>query len=102
MSNQTSPLIPARSHGTTVQYVLIPVAAVIIVGITGLLAIYFRRKKRLDQLRHQLIPVYTYDPSEVYWDAEDSMDEEQELKELLTTDAHTFHGQLSLRNSLST
>ncbi|KAK1169262.1 small integral membrane protein 29-like [Acipenser oxyrinchus oxyrinchus] len=100
MSNQTSPLIPARSHGTTVQYVLIPVAVVIIMGITGLLVMH--QKNLLDQLRHQLIPVYTYDPSEIYWDAEDSMDEEQELKELLNTDAHTFHGQLSLRNSLST
>ncbi|XP_026881084.1 small integral membrane protein 29 isoform X1 [Electrophorus electricus] len=32
--------------------------------------LYLRRKQRIDRLRHQLLPVYTYDPSEELNEAE--------------------------------
>ncbi|TKS76878.1 hypothetical protein D9C73_010968 [Collichthys lucidus] len=34
---------------------------------------YIRKKKRIDRLRHQLLPVYTYDPSEELNEAEQEM-----------------------------
>uniref|UniRef100_A0A8D3DVY8 Uncharacterized protein n=1 Tax=Scophthalmus maximus TaxID=52904 RepID=A0A8D3DVY8_SCOMX len=34
---------------------------------------YIRKKRRIDRLRHQLLPVYTYDPSEELIEAEQEM-----------------------------
>ncbi|CAG04035.1 unnamed protein product, partial [Tetraodon nigroviridis] len=34
---------------------------------------YIRKRKRIDRLRHQLLPVYTYDPAEELNEAEQEM-----------------------------
>ncbi|KAK5867181.1 hypothetical protein PBY51_011696 [Eleginops maclovinus] len=45
---------------------------------------YFRRKSRLDELRHRMIPLYTYDAAEEQdqWDDADR-EEDEELAEPL-------------------
>ncbi|XP_077570187.1 uncharacterized protein smim29 isoform X3 [Stigmatopora nigra] len=35
--------------------------------------LYIRKKRRLDRLRHQLLPIYSYDPSEEVNEAEQEM-----------------------------
>ncbi|XP_028662901.1 small integral membrane protein 29-like [Erpetoichthys calabaricus] len=97
MNNKTTTdtVLAKPSYRATIHYILIVAIAVLTLGILLILVIYFRKRKRLDQLRHKLIPVYTYDPSEDYGDDLDSTDEE-------LMDEQQFNGRLLLRNSIST
>ncbi|KAI4877853.1 hypothetical protein NFI96_026182 [Prochilodus magdalenae] len=52
------------SNDVPVGYVLIPFFLITLIGIIAAAVMYLRRKQRIDRLRHQLLPVYTYDPSE--------------------------------------
>ncbi|XP_026881085.2 small integral membrane protein 29 isoform X2 [Electrophorus electricus] len=53
-----------------VSYVLVPFFSLTVIGIIVAAVLYLRRKQRIDRLRHQLLPVYTYDPSEELNEAE--------------------------------
>uniref|UniRef100_A0A8C1LSJ1 Small integral membrane protein 29 n=1 Tax=Cyprinus carpio TaxID=7962 RepID=A0A8C1LSJ1_CYPCA len=58
------------SGDTAVSYVLVPFFLITALGIVAAVVMYIRRKRRIDRLRHQLLPVYTYDPTEELNEAE--------------------------------
>ncbi|XP_008317387.1 uncharacterized protein C3orf18 homolog [Cynoglossus semilaevis] len=69
MNSTTQP--PAISDGdAAVTYVLVPFFLITIIGIAVAVILYVRRKRRIDRLRHQLLPIYSYDPSEELHEAE--------------------------------
>ncbi|XP_035243256.1 small integral membrane protein 29-like [Anguilla anguilla] len=47
-----------------IHYVLLPIFFIAIVGVSAAGVLYMSKKRRIDRLRHQLVPVYTYDPLE--------------------------------------
>ncbi|KAL7864519.1 hypothetical protein AOLI_G00159390 [Acnodon oligacanthus] len=58
------------NDNVSVGYVLLPFFLITLIGIIVAAVMYVRRKQRIDRLRHQLLPVYTYDPSEELSEAE--------------------------------
>ncbi|KAI3357532.1 hypothetical protein L3Q82_015942, partial [Scortum barcoo] len=56
-----------------VGYVLVPFLLITIIGVAAAVVMYIRKRRRIDRLRHQLLPVYTYDPSEELNEAEQEM-----------------------------
>ncbi|XP_062397592.1 small integral membrane protein 29 [Sardina pilchardus] len=71
--NSTTQPPSIADKDVAVGYVLVPLFLVTIIGIVTAVVLYIRRKRRLDRLRHQLLPVYTYDPSEEVNEAEQEM-----------------------------
>lgn len=71
--NSTTQPPSIADKDVAVGYVLVPFFLVTIIGIVTAVVLYIRRKRRLDRLRHQLLPVYTYDPSEEVNEAEQEM-----------------------------
>ncbi|KAM8753934.1 small integral membrane protein 29 isoform 1-T2 [Acanthopagrus schlegelii] len=72
MNSTTEP--PAIIDGdVAVGYVLVPFLLITIIGVAAAVVMYIRKKRRIDRLRHQLLPVYTYDPSEELNEAEQEM-----------------------------
>ncbi|KAG7231118.1 hypothetical protein INR49_027158, partial [Caranx melampygus] len=72
----TSPL--NHKPGFPGYYALIPLVLLILIGCVVALVIYLRRKARLDELRHRLIPLYSYDPAEQQ-DWSDREDDPEEM-----------------------
>lgn len=68
--NSTTEPPPSPGGDEAVAYVLVPFLLITIIGIAAAVIMYIRRKRRIDRLRHQLLPVYTYDPSEELNEAE--------------------------------
>ncbi|XP_041651245.1 small integral membrane protein 29-like isoform X2 [Cheilinus undulatus] len=85
--NHTTPHIspPSANHGFNGYYVLIAFLLLTLTGCVVAMVVYIRRKTRLDELRHRLIPLYSYDPAEEQdeWGDEDKEDEDEELAEPL-------------------
>ncbi|KAJ8257457.1 hypothetical protein GJAV_G00185810 [Gymnothorax javanicus] len=71
--NTTTQPPPTVDGDEAVSYVLVPFLLVTIIGIVAAVVMYLRKKRRIDRLRHQLLPVYTYDPSEELNEAEQEM-----------------------------
>ncbi|XP_062248152.1 small integral membrane protein 29 [Platichthys flesus] len=72
MNSTTQP--PATVDGNvSASYVLVPFFLITIIGIVAAVVMYIRKKRRMDRLRHQLLPVYTYDPSEELNEVEQEM-----------------------------
>ncbi|KAM9341831.1 small integral membrane protein 29-like [Pholidichthys leucotaenia] len=80
MNNSTTQA-PATAGGNgVVVYVLVPFLLLTVTGIAVALVMYIRRRRRTDRLRHQLLPIYSYDPSEevneveqeMFWGEEDT------------------------------
>uniref|UniRef100_A0A3B5BA72 Small integral membrane protein 29 n=1 Tax=Stegastes partitus TaxID=144197 RepID=A0A3B5BA72_9TELE len=69
MNNSTTEP-PPTDRDVSVAYVLVPFLLITVIGIAAAVIMYIRRKRRVDRLRHQLLPVYTYDPSEELNEAE--------------------------------
>ncbi|XP_038668206.1 uncharacterized protein C3orf18 homolog isoform X3 [Scyliorhinus canicula] len=44
--------------------VLVPVGIITILALTVVMVLYIRKRKRLEKLRHQLMPMYNFDPGE--------------------------------------
>ncbi|XP_074534143.1 small integral membrane protein 29-like [Halichoeres trimaculatus] len=57
-------LPPSDKPGFPGYYVLIPFLLLTLAGCVLAMVVYIRRRKRLDELRHRLIPLYSYDPAE--------------------------------------
>ncbi|XP_063065452.1 small integral membrane protein 29 [Engraulis encrasicolus] len=72
MNSTTQPPV-VMDTSATVASVLVPLFLITIIGIVTAVVLYIRRKRRLDRLRHQLLPVYTYDPTEEVNEAEQEM-----------------------------
>ncbi|CAJ1084772.1 small integral membrane protein 29 [Xyrichtys novacula] len=70
MSNSTTQPPVIFNGDVAVGYVLVPFFLITIIGIAAAVVMYIRKKRRVDRLRHQLLPVYTYDPSEELNEAE--------------------------------
>ncbi|XP_074537651.1 small integral membrane protein 29 [Halichoeres trimaculatus] len=70
MSNNTTQPPDIFDGNVAVGYVLVPFFLITIIGIAAAVVMYIRKKRRVDRLRHQLLPVYTYDPSEELNEAE--------------------------------
>ncbi|XP_029012296.1 small integral membrane protein 29 [Betta splendens] len=69
MNSTTQP--PTDINGdVAVSYVLVPFVLITVFGIAAAVVMYLRKRKRIDRLRHQLFPVYSYDPSEELIEAE--------------------------------
>lgn len=60
-------------EGAGVGMVLVPFGIITVIGLAVVVLLYIRKKKRLEKLRHQLMPMYNFDP------AEEQDDLEQEL-----------------------
>ncbi|KAJ8016723.1 hypothetical protein DPEC_G00010290 [Dallia pectoralis] len=104
MNSTTQP--PATIDGdVAISSVLVPFFLITFIGIAAAVVMYVRKKRRIDRLRHQLLPVYTYDPSEelheveqeMLWKEEDtkvvkgwarSYQQQQQQRPLLMKDAH--------------
>ncbi|XP_010889728.1 small integral membrane protein 29 isoform X2 [Esox lucius] len=72
MNSTTQP--PATIDGdVAVSSVLVPFFLITFIGIAAAVVMYVRKKRRIDRLRHQLLPVYTYDPSEELHEVEQEM-----------------------------
>lgn len=71
--NSTTPTPAIVKEDVAVVYVLVPFFLITIFGIAAAVAMYIRKRRRLDRLRHQLLPVYSYDPSEELNEAEQEM-----------------------------
>ncbi|KAM9352689.1 uncharacterized protein C3orf18-like [Symphorus nematophorus] len=82
--NHTTPHIstPDPKPGFRGYYALIPFALLTVIGCIVATVVYIRRRSRLDELRHRLIPLYTYDPTEEQ-DWGDYAKEDEELAEPL-------------------
>lgn len=70
MNSSTTPSPTTPDGEVAVGYVLIPFLLITVIGIAAAAVMYIRRKRRIDRLRHQLLPVYTYDPAEELSEAE--------------------------------
>ncbi|XP_061699929.1 small integral membrane protein 29 [Syngnathoides biaculeatus] len=70
--NSTTPS-PTINGDVAVSYVLVPFFLITVIGIAAAVILYIRKKRRLDRLRHQLLPIYSYDPSEEVNEAEQEM-----------------------------
>ncbi|XP_059190817.1 small integral membrane protein 29-like [Centropristis striata] len=84
--NQTTPHIlpPNPRPGFPGYYALIPFIFLTLIGCVVAVVVYIRRQSRLDALRHRLIPLYSYDPTEEQDEWPDaSREEEEELAEPL-------------------
>ncbi|XP_041084748.1 small integral membrane protein 29-like isoform X1 [Polyodon spathula] len=54
-------------------YILVPFLFITVIGIAVAGVMYVQKKRRVDRLRHQLLPMYTYDPSEELGEAEQEL-----------------------------
>ncbi|XP_010894388.1 uncharacterized protein C3orf18 [Esox lucius] len=60
-------------EGAGMGMVLVPFGIITVIGLALVVMLYIRKRKRLEKLRHQLMPMYSFDP------AEEQDDLEQEL-----------------------
>ncbi|XP_031723551.1 uncharacterized protein LOC116394526 isoform X3 [Anarrhichthys ocellatus] len=84
--NHTTPHIspPNPKPGFPGYYALIILVLLLLIGCVIAMVLYIRRRSRLDELRHRLIPLYSYDPAEEQEEWEDAgREEEEELSEPL-------------------
>ncbi|KAF1386886.1 hypothetical protein PFLUV_G00099510 [Perca fluviatilis] len=83
--NSTTPHISPPNHkpGFPGYYALIPFVLLILIGCVLAMVVYIRRKSRLDELRHRMIPLYSYDAAEEQEEWKDAGREEEELTEPL-------------------
>uniref|UniRef100_A0A8C6SX36 Chromosome 3 open reading frame 18 n=1 Tax=Neogobius melanostomus TaxID=47308 RepID=A0A8C6SX36_9GOBI len=44
--------------------VLVPFGIITVIGLAVAIMLYIRKRKRLEKLRHQLMPMYNFDPAE--------------------------------------
>ncbi|KAM9786321.1 small integral membrane protein 29 [Neosynchiropus ocellatus] len=100
--NTTTHPPPIIDGDVAVGYVLVPFFLVTVAGIAAAVVMYIRKRRRMDRLRHQLLPIYTYDPSEelneveqeLLWGEEDTRIVQgwakgyQQRRPLLTKDAN--------------
>ncbi|XP_020362186.1 small integral membrane protein 29-like [Oncorhynchus nerka] len=72
MNSTTQPPAPI-DRDVAVSSLLVPFFLITFIGIAAAVVLYVRKKRRIDRLRHQLLPVYTYDPSEELHEVEQEM-----------------------------
>ncbi|KAJ8370825.1 hypothetical protein SKAU_G00108530 [Synaphobranchus kaupii] len=50
--------------GSGMGMVLLPFGIITVIGLAVFMMLYIRKRKRLEKLRHQLMPMYNFDPAE--------------------------------------
>ncbi|XP_056294034.1 uncharacterized protein C3orf18 homolog isoform X2 [Pseudoliparis swirei] len=51
-------------EGSGLGMVLLPFGIITVIGLAVAIMLYIRKRKRLEKLRHQLMPMYNFDPAE--------------------------------------
>ncbi|XP_041836902.1 uncharacterized protein C3orf18 homolog isoform X1 [Melanotaenia boesemani] len=51
-------------EGSGVGMLLVPLGIITVIGLAVVIMLYVRKRKRLEKLRHQLMPMYNFDPAE--------------------------------------
>ncbi|XP_070705786.1 uncharacterized protein C3orf18 homolog isoform X2 [Pempheris klunzingeri] len=51
-------------EGSGMGMVLVPFGIITVIGLAVAIILYIRKRKRLEKLRHQLMPMYNFDPAE--------------------------------------
>ncbi|CAL8337401.1 unnamed protein product [Lota lota] len=51
-------------EGAGMGMVLLPFGIITVIGLAVVIMLYIRKRKRLEKLRHQLMPMYNFDPAE--------------------------------------
>ncbi|XP_028301655.1 uncharacterized protein C3orf18 homolog isoform X2 [Gouania willdenowi] len=51
-------------EGSGMGMFLVPFGIITVIGFAVAIMLYVRKKKRLEKLRHQLMPMYNFDPAE--------------------------------------
>ncbi|XP_030276132.1 uncharacterized protein C3orf18 homolog isoform X2 [Sparus aurata] len=54
----------AMTEGSGMGMVLVPFGIITVIGLAVAIMLYIRKRKRLEKLRHQLMPMYNFDPAE--------------------------------------
>ncbi|XP_034736221.1 small integral membrane protein 29-like [Etheostoma cragini] len=91
--NTTTPHISPPNHksGFPGYYAPLPFVLLILIGCVLAMVVYIRRRRsRLGELRHRMIPLYSYDAAEEEEEWEDSGREEEELNEPLYKEGKLF------------
>ncbi|KGL98278.1 Uncharacterized protein C3orf18, partial [Charadrius vociferus] len=52
------------SSGPSVSTMLLSFGIITVIGLAVAMVLYIRKRKRLEKLRHQLMPMYNFDPTE--------------------------------------
>ncbi|XP_068606636.1 small integral membrane protein 29 [Brachionichthys hirsutus] len=100
--NSTTQVPATRDEGSAVGYVFVPLLLIAIIGIAVAVVMYIRKKRRVDRLRHQLLPSYTYDPSEELHEAEQEMLWREEDSRVVQGWARSYQPLHSLTNDVDT
>ncbi|GFS58484.1 hypothetical protein NPIL_420301 [Nephila pilipes] len=91
----------ASDHTALIDFVILPLVTIAtVIIIVGLVA-FIIRKKRLDKLRHHLMPLYSFDPAEEGedWEAE-LLEEGTDHQHRAKTTRPSEQPQLSFRSNL--
>ncbi|XP_033608176.1 small integral membrane protein 29-like [Cryptotermes secundus] len=64
--------VGSANESQAMQYIIIPLGILSLLCLLAVMVYFIIRKKRLDRLRHHLIPLYNFDPTEEGedWDVE--------------------------------
>ncbi|XP_067863927.1 small integral membrane protein 29 [Heptranchias perlo] len=73
MHNSSTTVPPIDESNAVAGFVLVPFFLLTLIGFTVAMVMYIQKRRRLDKLRHQLLPVYTYDPTEEMNEAEQEL-----------------------------
>uniref|UniRef100_A0A4W5PKY2 Chromosome 3 open reading frame 18 n=1 Tax=Hucho hucho TaxID=62062 RepID=A0A4W5PKY2_9TELE len=60
-------------EGSGMGMVLVPFGIITVIGLALVMMLYIRKRKRLEKLRHQLMPMYNFDPAEEQYDLEQEL-----------------------------
>ncbi|XP_053313834.1 small integral membrane protein 29 isoform X2 [Spea bombifrons] len=73
MSNSTSSGSSDIAADSIGGIVLVPFFLITVLGIVVAVIMYIKKRKRVDRLRHHLLPLYSYDPAEEIHEAEQEL-----------------------------
>ncbi|XP_059138950.1 small integral membrane protein 29-like [Physella acuta] len=101
--NETSSAVhqPGRKDSNFLLFILLPVTAIVCVGIAIGVIVWLLKRSRMDKLRNHLMPLYSFDPSDSGQDWEtDLLSQEVRLRNSLTPPSspilklNTMHSEL--------
>ncbi|XP_043563590.1 uncharacterized protein C3orf18 isoform X2 [Chiloscyllium plagiosum] len=64
VTNATGIPPPGVEGRSSMGMVLVPVGIITVIALAVAMVLYIRKRKRLEKLRHQLMPMYNFDPGE--------------------------------------
>ncbi|XP_063810942.1 small integral membrane protein 29 isoform X2 [Pseudophryne corroboree] len=73
MSNSTDSGSSDMNADSMGGIVLVPFFLITVLGVVVAVIMYVKKRKRVDRLRHHLLPLYSYDPAEEIHEAEQEL-----------------------------